>query len=245
MRRADVEAGLHVPVLRRLCELGIAVVGAAVRLAVGHALGEGVALHLDTKGLRLLGEESVLITRAVENEFVVQTDAEGVVIEKVAIRPAEGCDCGCVSVSEGSATVKDCDLRGQANVNEGAELLLQTCTVHDCATAALVVDGIAVSQDCILQDCPAGTTVRRCMAGLMVKGKAMIGQGCSISACIRSGVYAWMVHGGPGEVTVEEGVGLVCEGNNTNNEEGLGNFVSADGAPITGVAEELIVHDDD
>ena len=50
-------------------------------------------------------------------------------------------------------------------------------------------------------------------------------------------------------MTVEDGAELVCEGNNTGDHvaygEGHANYLSADHAPITGVAEEPIVHDDD
>ena len=54
------------PVLRRLCTWSVAVVGGTVRLAVGeYALGEGASLRLKTKGMRPLGEEGVVITRAV------------------------------------------------------------------------------------------------------------------------------------------------------------------------------------
>ena len=57
-----------------------------------------------------------------------------------------------MNVVKGSATVKDCDLRGQVKVAEGAEPLLQKCTVYDCAEAAVSVEGTAVIQDCIIQD---------------------------------------------------------------------------------------------
>ena len=61
-------------------------------------------------------------------------------------------------------------------------------------------------QDCIVHDSPVGngiqviptgeatvtgTTIRCCEVGLMVTGKAMIGKGCSSTACAQSGVYAW------------------------------------------------------
>ena len=104
--------------------------------------------------MRLLGEEGVVLTRAGDNEYVVYTEAEGVVIEKVSIRRAEGSYSGAVSVDEDSATVKDCDLRGTVIAEEGAKLLLQKCTVHDVAETAADVEGTAVIQDCILQDSP-------------------------------------------------------------------------------------------
>ena len=139
--------------------------------------------------MRLLGEEGVVLTRAGDDEYVVYTEAEGVVIEKVSIRRAEGSYSGAVSVDEDSATVKDCDLRGTVIAEEGAKLLLQKCTVHDCTAPAVVVDGIAVIQDSIVQDSPGagilvhepfggatitGTTVRRCQTGLFVTTKATI-----------------------------------------------------------------------
>jgi len=68
---------------------GIALEDSTVRLAAGEFdLGEGKELRLLTDGLRLLGEDGVVITRAVDKKFAVITRAKGVVIEKVAIRPA-------------------------------------------------------------------------------------------------------------------------------------------------------------
>ena len=131
VRPADVEAGVQVPVLRRLVTFGIAVVDGTIQLAAGeYNLGEGSQLQLQTKGMRLLGEEGVAITRSVNREFLVEVRAEFVVIEKVAILPGEGSDCGAVAVDTGSAAAKDCDLRGQVKSKEGAELLLQKCTIH-------------------------------------------------------------------------------------------------------------------
>ena len=66
---------------------GIALEDSTVRLAMGeYDLGEGACLNLETEGMRLLGEEGVVITRAADRQFAVQTSAEGVVIEKVAVR---------------------------------------------------------------------------------------------------------------------------------------------------------------
>ena len=155
-----------------------------MRLAAGeYDLGDE-SLWLRTEGLRLLGEEGVAITRAIDDECVVYVEAEGVVIERVAIetvaiRPAEGIDCDAVVVTKGSATVKDCDLGGPVSDGVGAELLLQKRKVHDVASAvaAVVVSGSVVIQDCILQDSPeangihvvptgeamvTNTTIRRC-----------------------------------------------------------------------------------
>jgi len=60
--------------------------------------------------------------------------------------------------------------------------------------------------------------------------------------CTQSGVYAYKSQalGYLGEVTVEDGAGLVCEGNNTNNHAGHGDIVSARNGPITGVPAEKI-----
>ena len=120
-------------------------------------------------------------------------------------------------------------------------------------------EGTANVQDCVIQDdqiqdipglgiqvMPRGeatvtsTTIRRCTAGLFVEGKAIIGKGCSITACTESRVTAWKTEDGPGEVTVEEGADLVCEGNDTSNQAWHGNYVSEDGDTIKGVAEEKI-----
>jgi len=49
------------------------------------------------------------------------------------------------------------------------------------------------------------------------------------------------VPGGLGEVTVEKDAKLVCKGNNTSNTVHLSDFVSKDGGPIAGVAEEQIM----
>jgi len=87
-------------------------------------------------------------------------------------------------------------------VREGAELLLQKCTIHDNSTNAVFVDGIAVIQKCIMQDYQfsgievestgevtvSGTT-RRCRNGLLVEGKTTVSR--SITACVESGVFAW------------------------------------------------------
>ena len=86
-----------------------------------------------------------------------------------------------------------------------------------------------------------GTTIRRCQSGLLMNCKATVGKGCSISACVYAGIDAWKNDGGPGEVTVEEDVDRVCEGNNTCNSEDHGNYLVAGGGTITGVAEEKIL----
>ena len=198
-----------------------------------------------------------MITRAVSDKYAVDTEAEGVVIEKVAIRPIQDSDPGAVSADGGSLTVKDCDVRGQANVEKGAKLLLQKCTIRDCTEVAVSVEGIVVVQDCIIQDSPetfgiqveptgevtvTGTTIRQCEVGLFVGDKATIGKGCSIAACTLSGVYAFkkQVEGYFGEVTVEDDAELVCEGNSTSNAASQGDFLSVRSAPITGVAAENI-----
>ena len=263
-------------------EPGVAVEGGVTRLAAGeYALGEGEPLHLRAKGIVLLGEEgvvvkkdvvhrlpTVVITRAVDNEIVMRAWAEGVVIEKVAVRSFTEHNCA-VGVHGGGVTVKDCDLRGQVNCMEGSKLLLQNCWVHNCAVPALGVSGTGMIQDCLVEDSagsmgigvgPIGelqierTTIRRCQTGLMVMGTAAVGKGCSITACAGSGVYAWKTEeapaneegpaepGGPGEVTVEDGAGLVCTGNNTSTIEFEADFLTVDGGSIAGVAAEKIVH---
>ena len=126
----------------------------------------------------------------------MHTWAEGVVIEKVAIRPGGGSDCNALAVAKDSATVKDCDLGGQVDVEEGAKRVLQKCTIHDCTSVALHAEGTAVVQDCIIQDnqgrpngiqvdptgelTVTGTTIRRCESGLVVRGKATVGKSCSL-----------------------------------------------------------------
>jgi len=233
---------------------GLAVEDTTIRLvAASYDLGEGAPLRLMTKGMRLLGEDGVVITRAVNAEYVVHTQA-GVAIEKVAVHSFTETN-STVTVQQGSATVKDCGLLGQVRVSEDAELLLQECTAHNSTTSAVSVNGIAVIQDCILQDSPVaygidvkpsgevtitGTTIRGCDIGLLVNGKATIGKGCSIIDCVQSGVFAWKADGGPGEVTVEEDAGLVCEGNNTGNHPQEGEFVASFGGVIKGIAAEKL-----
>jgi len=187
-----------------------------------------------------------VITRSVDNQqFAVYTHASGVVIEKVAAHSFTGDSSvnRAVNVQEGSAAVQDCDLRGAVVVREGAELLLQKCTVRDCATAAAFVQGTAVVQDYIIQNgehngievrltgelTVTGTTIRRCLNGLFVNGKATIGKGCSITASVKSGVFAWKSEGGLGAVTVEGDADLVCSGNNTSDHEWHGDCVSVQG----------------
>ena len=235
--------------LRHLNE--IALVDGTIRLAVGMYAFGIVALHLRTKGMRLLGEEGVLITHTVAEEEAIHTVAPDVVIEKVAVhRITEG--NGAVQVDQCSLTLKDCDLRGQVSSLEGAKMLLQNCTFQRCHWPAVVVHGNAVIQDCVIQDCPGatgiqvepagevavmGTTIRRCQDGLFVTGKATIGNS-SITACTQSGVFAWKTGGGPGVVTVEGG--LICEGNNSSNDENEGDYVTDEGGEINGVAAEKI-----
>jgi len=84
-----------------------------------------------------------------------------------------------------------------------------------------------------------GTTIRRCIAGLLAEGKATIGKGCSITACTHSGVIALEGRGGAGRVTVE-GADVVCTGSNTSNHEDHGDYVAAYGT-ITAVAEGNIM----
>ena len=90
-------------------------------------------------------------------------------------------------------------------------LLLQKCTIH-CTQAAVSVHGTVVIKDCIVEDGLA--------QGLISKKQQSKG-------CL-------------GEVTVKDGADLVCEGNNTSNVPGNGDFVSVRKSPITGVAEEKI-----
>jgi len=151
-------------------------------------------------------------------------------------------------------TVKDRDLGGHLCVGEGAELVLQRCTVRETSgRTAVAVFCAAVVQDCIIQDCPeaygiqvdgvatiTSTTTRRCMYGIDVTGKATIVSGCSITDCTRSGIVAFKDEEGPGEANVA-GADLVCKGHNAANDELEGNFVCMQGGTIKGIAEENIV----
>ena len=75
-------------------------------------------------------------------------------------------------------------------------------------------------------------------------GKASVGKGCSVTACSLGGIYAWTQQSQSylGQVTVEDGANLLCEGNNTSNDPDYGDFVSVRNAPITGVAAEIITN---
>jgi len=99
-----------------------------------------------------------------------------------------------------------------------------------------------VSLSCGLVQLGQQVGERRCKNGLFVLSKAAIGKGCSISACVESGIFVEILQdeSGPGEVTVEQDAGLVCEGNNTGNDPTEGDFMSSFGGVIKGIAEEKI-----
>jgi len=223
----------------------VAVDGCTVRLAAAvYDLGEGLPVILQTKGMKLLGEEGVAITRSGSTAFAVRVMAEDVVIEHMQLQ--------------------------NVHVAEGAKLRLQNCTVQgDSAVedhgSAVSVEGTAIIQGCIIQDgqqgaginvtasgvaTVAGTTVRRKGHGVAVLGKATIGACCSITACTYSGLIAFQHEDGPGEVTVA-GADLVCDNADPfrvgisamefPRSEFIGNFVSMQGGTIRGIAEEKIV----
>ena len=70
---------------------------------------------------------------------------------------------------------------------------IQSCGFEDSQEVGIMVESTGEAK-------VMGTTIRSCGNGLLVKGKATIGMGCSITACRESGVYAQS-----GEVTVEYG----------------------------------------
>ena len=215
-------AGIQVPLLRHLVDprtpfrRGFEVEGATIRLAAGaYDLGEGAPLFLRTKGMRFLGEEGVVIARAIRR----LDDADG---------------SGMIN-SQMMNSVRDADVRRGRGDREGGRARHRRKHHRRCnrgrhgaraggrrAAAAEVhgtrpprlrrrdVGGIAVIQDCILQNAPedlgvlvkdatgkvtvTGTTIRRCLDGMIVQGEATIGKGCSITDCCESGIYAVVSH---------------------------------------------------
>jgi len=154
----------------------------------------------------------------------------------------EGCDFrGQVHVAEGAVVlIKGSKIHGAGRrladeygtLDDGALVVHGIAAIEDCVVEDGHAHGIQVNHNLLKHGQPnptgevtiTGTTIRRCEgAGLAVKGRATVGKRCSITDNTLSGIYAWdeiMVagngEGGPGEVTVEEGADLVCEGNNTS-----------------------------
>jgi len=205
----DVLAGIHEPYLRRLCEKGFALEGSTIRLAAAmYDLGR--SLFLQTKGLRLLGDETKevhmpmlrgegeVLTRGVDAQNTVETWAEGVVIKQVSVHSSAETDRP-VGVAGGSTTVTGCDLRGTVRLVVGAKLLLKDSVVLGCNQFAVTLGDVASIQSSTLQD-----------------------------------------NRGDGIMVTSGGEGAVCEGNNTSNQAGDGDFLSISGSTFIGVAEELI-----
>ena len=88
--------------------------GVRSRRALPAAAGDG--------GAAAAGEKGVVITGGdFDRSAVVHVIAEGVVVENVAVHSFTEFNCA-VLMRMGSATVKDCDLRGQVHVFEDTEV---------------------------------------------------------------------------------------------------------------------------
>ena len=235
------------PYLRHLVHPEFALQGGEIRLAVGvYDLCAGGDLRVETKGLRLLGEEEkkdvhppllrsegVVITRAIDCEFALHIFAEGVVIEQVSVRNDTEHNRALFVMEPGSATVTCCDLHGQVGVAGGAKVQLNDSDIQGLRRPQAGIQAMVGSEVVLL-----GTSIRRCRDGVFVMGQLTLRKGCRITDNMRYGLISWGTGEGPAKVTVEDGA--VCEGNNTSSTPNGSDFVTFGDGTFIGVAEDLI-----